>query len=246
MDEEIKDIIKKPRRYIMLSTLQSTGTWWTIYALKKHPEIGGQTHVQTLISLQNDWVFRDGWTGNIHNDHLAEEGKITLLYCHYGGTPAPANFTQWKAQTNYEFMMMVVPSLAPLRDPLICMIRAWHREPKLYPHNFIMDSWIHVAKRGSDLGMNYWCIDPFDLEGFLSAVRNIGLSTPDEWVSELNINKKENDTPGESDLRVYYANRDADAIEKKLPIPWRRLKEEEPVLRPFLEKYGFKDLLWWS
>jgi hypothetical protein len=47
-------------------------------------------------------------------------------------------------------------------------------------------------------------------------------------------------------MRTDYINRDIEAIKKKIPIPWRRLKENEPVLRPFYEKYGFRNLLWWD
>lgn len=231
-------------KYIFLATIQSTGTWWAINALKNHPEIGGASHVQTLMNFQNGWVLRDGWTGNPHNDHLAPEGKTTLIYSHYGGTPA--NFARWKPQNNYEFMMLVTPTLAPLRDPLICMIRAWHREPPLYPYDFLMDGWIHVAKRADTLGVKYWRMEPFDQEGFLKAVSDIGLSCPPDWVASLTPNVRINNTPGELGLHRNYENGNIAAIEKKLPVPWRRLKENEPVLRPFLEKRGFKNLLWWS
>lgn len=231
-------------KYILLITLQSTGTWWAIDALRKHPEIGGLSHVQNLMSLQNGWVLRGGWTGNPHNEALAPDNQVTLLYAHSG--TAPTTFYRWGPQSATEFMMTIAPTLTPLRDPLLCMVRAWHREPPLYPYDWLIDSWEHVAKRGDTLGIKFWRMEPFDHQGFLDAVKGVGLSCPEDWIAGLDPNTRINTTPGECDLREDYQNRDIAKIAKKLPKPWRRLKEAEPVLRPFLEAYNFKDLMWWS
>jgi hypothetical protein len=192
----------------------------------------------------NGWALTGSWKDNPHNDTLAEEGKITLLFGHYG--EVTCNFSRWQPQSPNEWMMGVLPTLSPLRDPLIGIIRAWHREKDLYPFDFIMDNYVHIAKRGRTLGVNFWRMDPFDKEGFLNAVIAVGLSIPDEWVNNLTPDVKINDTPGECDLRIDYANGDIEAIAKKLPLPWRRLKENEPVLKPFLKSCGFKDLMWWN
>lgn len=236
-------------KYILLSTLQSTGTWWVIDALRKHPEIGGLAHTNNLMAIQNGWCLRDGWTGNPHNEALAPDGKFTLLYEHYGAVQSP--FYRWYPQSAQESMMLVVPTLSPLRDPLVCMIRAWHREPPLYPYDWLLDAWINLANKGETLGVKFWRMEPFDQQGFVNAIVRIGLSAgyPQyhyDWLSSLKPTERINNTPGDCDLRIDYANRDAVALEKKLPAPWRRLKELQPVLRPFLEKYGFKDLLWWN
>lgn len=231
-------------KYVLLSTVQSTGTWWAIDALRKHPQIGGISHVQNLMNLQNNWVLRDGWTGNPHNEALAPEGQVTLLYCHYAGIPAM--FNRWKPQGDYERLMSVVPTLSTLRDPLICMIRAWHREPPLYPYDWLMDGWMHVAKRGDTLGVKFWRMEPFDNDGFKAAIDRVGLSCPEEWLNGLDTGKRFNTTPGECDLRQAYTDGDVALIGRKLPVPWRRLKEGEPILRPFLEAHGFRDLLWWN
>lgn len=249
----MSDIVIKPstgdakkhlRKFIMLPTIQSTGTWWAVRALQAHPEVGAIMHPQNLIHFNNDWTLREGWTGNPHDEAFAEDGKTTLLYSHYGGTPA--NYTRWKPSNDYEWLMQVVPALAPLRDPLLCMIRAYHRESSLYPHNYLIDGWLFVARREGTMGINYWRMDPFDIGGFLGAVKAVGLSCPDNWIAELDWKKKINDTPGECDLRTYYANGDLRAIKKVIPIPVRHLQDNEVILRPFLEKVGFKDLMWWS
>lgn len=231
-------------KYVFLCTLQSSGTWWAIDALRRHPEIGGIVHVQNLIFLKNEWSLTGGWTGNPHNESLAKSPQKTLLYSHYGGIPE--SFNPWKPQTNYEFMMEVVPTLSPLRDPLICMIRAWHREPVLYPHDYIMNSWIHIAKRADTLKVKFWRMTPFDSIGFNNAVKSVGLSCEDAWLNSLDPLDLINNTPGECSLRDDYKNGDIAAIEKKLPIPWRRLKDNEPIIRPFLEAHNFKNLLWWD
>jgi hypothetical protein len=142
--------------------------------------------------------------------------------------------------------MQVLPTLAPLRDPLICLIRAWHREPALYPYSAIFNAWVLAAKRWPTLRINYWRMEPFDKDGFLNALKACGLSENAEWEGALQPGVRVNDTPGECDLRGWYAAGDKSKIAKKLPICWRQLREYEPLLRPFLEAYGFRDLLWWS
>lgn len=232
------------RKYILLSTLQSTGTWWVIDALRKHPEIGGLSHRENLMALQNDWVLRDDWTDNPHGEALAPEGKVTLLYEHY--FPSDKPFDRWYPQSPSEFLMTVLPTLSPLRDPLLCMIRAWHREPPLYPYDWLIDAWIHAARRGDTLGVKFWCMEPFHKGGFLQAVQDVGLPTPPRWVEGLEPQIRINSTPGDCDLREAYQNRDIIVLRKRLATPWRRLQEAEPILRPFLEKRGFKNLMWWS
>jgi hypothetical protein len=244
--EAPKLVVTIPHRYIYLSTIQSTGTWWAIKALRSHPDIGGIVHVQNLISMQNGWELRGGWEGNPHNESLATNGKITMLYSHYGGLPKNREFVKWKPRNNYENIMMVVPTLAPLRDPLTCMIRAVHRDPSLYPHDFLIEGWLHVAKRDDTLGVKYWCMEPFDHKAFITAVYAVGLTCPDEWVNTIAFRERVNTTHGQIDLRQFYLQKDYEAIKLRIPEICQRLEENEPILRPFLEKHGFKDLLWWS
>jgi hypothetical protein len=232
------------QRYILLSTLQSTGTWWVIDALRKHPEVGGLAHTNNLMALLNGWPLRDRWAGNPHGEAIAPDGKVTLLYEHYGAVVSP--FYRWYPQSAQESMMLVVPTLAPLRDPLLCMIRAWHREPPLYPYGWLLDAWINLAKKGESLQVKFWRMEPFDCDAFEAAIIGVGLDCYVNWFTSLRPELKINFTPGECDLRVDYANRNTVALEKKLPELWRRLKESQPILRPFLERYGFTNLLWWD
>lgn len=236
-------------KYILLSTLQSTGTWWAINALRKHPEIGGLAHTNNLMALLNNWPLRDRWAGNPHGEAIAPEGQFTLLYEHYGATVSP--FYRWYPQTASEITMLVTPTLSPLRDPLLCMIRAWHREPPLYPYDWLLDAWIQMAKRDDTLQIKFWRMEPFDSQSFINAIIGVGLSPgyPQsyyDWFNSLTPNDRINDTPGECDLREHYKNGNVLMIEKTLSSPWRRLRESQPILRPFLEKYGFTDLLWWD
>jgi hypothetical protein len=92
-------------KFILLSTLQSTGTWWVINALRKHPEIGGIAHTNNLMALQNDLPLRDRWAGNPHNEQIAPEGQFTLLYEHYGAIQSP--FYRWYPQSATDSLMLV-------------------------------------------------------------------------------------------------------------------------------------------
>lgn len=230
-------------RYVLLSTLQSTGTWWVIDALRKNPHVGGLAHVHNVMALRNGWVLRDGWTGNPHNEEISPD-KITILYEHFENPPAV--FYRWAPQMISEYLMSALPTLSPLRDPLICMIRAWHREPQLYPYGRLMNAWIHMAQREDTLGVKFWRMEPFDHAGFIAAVQGVGIPSTAEWEGSLAPAIRINSTPGECDLRQAYADGDSATIAKRLPQPWRRLRESEPILRPFLERCGFSNLLWWD
>jgi hypothetical protein len=89
-------------------------------------------------------------------------------------------------------------------------------------------------------------MEPFDVQGFIDACNAAGLCCPDGWRNSLTPSTRINFTPGECDLRADYVSKDKAALEKKLPAPWRRLKEAQPTLRPFLQRHGFKELLWWD
>lgn len=53
-------------------------------------------------------------------------------------------------------------------------------------------------------------------------------------------------TSGDYPLKEAYMNKDIDFIKEKLDKVFDLLREQEPILRPSLEKLGYKGLMWWS
>jgi ATP phosphoribosyltransferase regulatory subunit HisZ len=47
-------------------------------------------------------------------------------------------------------------------------------------------------------------------------------------------------------LKEMYKAKDLAGLEKLMPREIAKLREEEKNLRPLLEKWGYRDLLWWS
>jgi hypothetical protein len=106
-----------------------------------------------------------------------------------------------------------------------------------------MDAWIQLAKRSDTLNIQFIKMEPFDDLRFNAALKNVGLSS---IAGLYDSSERINSTPGFCDLREDYKNNMTENIEKKIPQVWRRLKEAQPILRPFLEKNGFNNLLWWD
>ena len=54
------------------------------------------------------------------------------------------------------------------------------------------------------------------------------------------------ESAGDSELKHWYAERDLGLLEKAMPSGLRFLRENEGLFRPWLEKMGYRDLIWWS
>ena len=87
--------------------------------------------------------------------------------------------------------------------------------------------------------------DTVNLAQFLGAVENTGLAMLPQWVDSVNIDERIN-AAGSSWVYDAYQNRDTTAIKKEMPNAWTILCAMQRTLRPFLERHGYTDLLWWK
>lgn len=66
------------------------------------------------------------------------------------------------------------------------------------------------------------------------------------WAREWPYVASKGDSRRSYYLKDLYHNHEAKAIKKIVPEEWAALEKARPLLQPFLEARGYRDLLWWA
>lgn len=234
-------------RFIYLPTLQHTGTWFMLNFLRSHPEVDGFFEMKNYPRLALNrprglMVFPDQAPGSkvtLMQEHLTLEERSNAL-----------TFT-----TSKLVMMRICPTVIPLRDPLLSIMTRLNRHPETdhMPHVRAWEAaaitfgqsdatWLPVKFAPVDVARDLESRRVL-LEGVLTA---LGLGYPEHaghfaqsWPADTN-------SSGDYALKQAYQAGDAAFIKRNMPVLWDGLKLREPILRPWLEAQGYKDLLWWD
>ena len=226
-------------KFVFLLTVQHTGTWWTINTLRKHPDITGFVHVRNVLRHYQKQPLIGIDEGNPHGECLSETG-INLAHTHWFHIYEKG---RWQWDTFNDAFVVAVPTLMPLRDPLLSLLTRHNRDSWMYPHTDLLDEWVRLA--ASELPISYFKMDEFSTAEFATALSAVGLSTQQEWLNKIDRNTLHN-TSGSYYLKDAYYARDVKSIEATVPVLWKYLKQAELQLRPFLEERGYKNLMWCS
>ena len=226
-------------RAVFLLTVQHTGTWWSIQTLRTHPEIKGFAHVRNVLRLRTGQPLIGIDSGNPNGESVPDDG-VTLIHTHWFRVYERG---RWQWDTISDALTVFVPTIVPLRDPLMSLLTRHNRDPWMYPHGDLLEEWIRMANCSNPF--TFYRVDEFSIAEFAGAVRSTGLTTPDAWLATMDISQRPN-TSGSYALKDAYRNRDANLISSTVPELWNKLRESEYLLRPFLEKRGYQNLLWWS
>ncbi len=143
------------------------------------------------------------------------------------------------------------PTIIPLRDPLAALISYQHRaetsgriETDLFlPREDVVDRWCYLAGDEPSHRIQYLPLDlaePPTSDRLWEITVALGLSDPAPSAVGLT---RENDS-GDYYLKRAYRRGDMDPLEHHL-IHLDYLRKAEPILRPFLEQRGYRDLMWW-
>lgn len=145
-------------------------------------------------------------------------------------------------------------TVATLRDPLLSIITERHLKGQ---YTWRGDA-SHLVKQFlclKDAVMRSNKITPMLPVDLLSPLavptRYAYLSNTLPFINEDKIDKYANDwtlykPSGDNPLKTLYRLRLADELKQFLPREWQALEAAEPELRPFMETYGYKNLLWWK
>ena len=128
--------------------------------------------------------------------------------------------------------------VSPMRDPLLAMI-SHHTRNSSFPE----DNWVEGSQTINAL------YTPLDLgnrfERLTALAAEVGLDNEEhcrKWAEEWPVIE----SAGDSELKHWYVERDLDRLEEAIPLGLRFLRENEGLFRPWLEKMGYRDLIWWS
>lgn len=150
---------------------------------------------------------------------------------------------------------MTNPTLIPMRDPLAGCIRKQRQFDQnqrghdgaghLFNWVGLAGIWPELCQAPRPLVLLAWDAQTVSREEALKrATERLNL---DQEITKTFIqdNPVQN-TMGNYPYKKAYLERDSDYFKSKLPDLWTKLKEAEPVLRPFLESHGYRNLIWWS
>ena len=233
-------------RVIFIPTVQHTGTWFIIDFLRKHSKV-------------NDEVFfwRDVRI-NLKTPPL-KEGILDIMHVHIAGDrnqswmPEPVDL---KGKCHLPMIMDAFidawGAVIPLRDPLRAVITRQARHPGL-DHTHMVSGYLYLAEL-----WNRWAniiFIPIDTDIplmerkilLIDALSLYNLET-ESYVKEYTFNWKAPDynISSPTRLKVDYQVGNVEEMQKAIPKEWKALKDNEEVLRPFLEAMGYKDLMWFS
>lgn len=138
-------------------------------------------------------------------------------------------------------------AIVPVRDPLAVAISHKIRGNKM---NF--GFWVDAIDRFDEHDVHYIPLDT--TKSYEGRLLNLMLATTAvgyghvaddqcrKWAVEWP--REKHHCSGKHDLKVMYDNNDIKALERSMPDIIRELKGVEPVLKPWLRRMGYENLLW--
>jgi len=209
-------------------TVPHTGTTFLIEFLKADPAI------KAFNSLQ--WLIR--WHGEL-------TPGLNLIHAHFNENLLDlieAYASHW-------------PTIISLRDPLLSILTGYSRSPE-GDYTYLVDHFVHLVEI-VDLGAtDYTPIYlPLDLMEYLPVEERVQqfveILTPLGYLDQKHCTTWAEKwayagSRGEYSLKASYLLRRVDQIKPFIPNEWAALVKAKPILRPFLEARGYKNLLWWN
>lgn len=141
-------------------------------------------------------------------------------------------------------------TVLPVRDPLLSLITRQSRHPT-WRHRYIVDGFCWMAEREDAENAHFYPVDLGDdadsrFRRTLAVAEHWGMPPVAEMGEFAKRWEKQNAT-GSNWMKVAYRNRRLSEIcDQGLRNEIEYLQSCEGVIRPFLERQGYKDLIWWS
>lgn len=239
--------------WIFVPSIPSTGTWFVVHMLANHPAINGWTMLQELVAIAGGaegtaQKCHTGVPGDLIEPSLSEgtnviQRHVALVDCSWA-----------KLSDEMIGMLASLPCLIPLRDPLLSLITQYQKAPQR-DHSADVIVWrpfVEVLLKIERVAnLSFLPLDVLDTHEsrliHLMAVFNT-LQIPnddfaadwaDQWPTTYN-------SRGDYVMKQKYYARDIGYLSRTLGDAWTELQRGEEILRPFLERHGYKKLLWWS
>lgn len=227
-------------RFIFLPTIRHTGTFCIAAFLLDQPDVEGYLQLNSFDAklveegTANHFVL-DGTPGKggklFIREHITID-KINILQTHI-----TIPFSAEK-----HMLMAILPTVIPLLDPLHSLISAQNRKENL---DDLLSAWLTLPFIFNRIiKIKRPVVIPVDLSptvfqfekllDFLPYVQKI-----DSWPTRYN-------NAEDYEAKTAYYNGDVKKLRELLGHYWEDLCATESVLRPFLELFRYKNLLWWD
>ena len=224
---------------VPLLTVQHTGTWFLIEFLRGTEAFRHEVDLAALIKNRHFLTLpNNGPTGchpyrpNLVHGHINETATDCIrMLCAW-----------WRP-------------LVPLRDPLLSLITGRNRSPA-QDFSYLVERWTRLVDVVDPFTPHYITLDllraPQERHKALEEVLGATQMAITEAMSRqhnlwaASWPQYQYNSRGTYPLKVAYANRDLKYIEEKgkMRAELRALRAVEDIMRPFLVKRGYRELLW--
>lgn len=218
-------------KIIFIPTIQHTGTWFLIEFLKRHSHVGGFSEAKDMQLFDN----------------------ITLMHTHFGEGEGkhPNDVLKFFHPEVVKLIADKFRTVIPVRDPLFALLTRQARHPDLR-HDYIVNGFIALA--GFYQSVFVLPVDLYKakaIEDRKTILENllVYLQIPvEEYINKWSYDWPVYNYAGdpENELMELYHTGQREKIQNIIPEEYGHLKSNEPILRPFLEGIGYKNLLWWD
>lgn len=242
--DNIEGIRSKIKKIIFIPTIQSTGTWFCLDLFKEHSQVS--------------WIGpRASW--NLEQLEKAGNNDIWVIHIHFGIVSVADRFVFVnKDAIVQQWCKNADATIVPIRDPLLSLLTAYTR---YVPSKNFMDL-THIVNGFCELIKLIQKYDifilPIDIYSYKNTESKLAIlkrlfdfvELPHEsflikWAKDWPIKN----TVGQSvknHVANLYKTKNISEISKMIPKEYAYLKSKEDVLKPFLQKHGYKDLIWWN
>lgn len=222
---------------VFLASVPHTGTQFTRAFLNEALGEVNEITTSALIGSRDQRYRREGSGDTLAETAGLDPQRTNLVYGHLVRDHMPTLLA----------LAAHVPTVVPVRDPLASVISREVRNTHERPHETQFAAWQEFPK------MMAWkpamvCIDRPSLRFLLEmAAQVVNPQYPIAVAERWRENWPRYNESAPHPLKEAYAAGDRRAVERGLgPQVWRMLRGLEDELRPVLESFGYRALLWWS
>lgn len=214
--------------YIFAPSVQHTGTWFLLRALKRHSRV--------------DDIIEFGQM----RERTSEPDKKYVLHVHIGDGGCPLYLPYHSTYMALDVLMRVLRTVIPLRDPLLSLLSRQKRHPMLL-HTHLINGFLYLAQMQGDCFFLPVDIltNPDERKETLNGLFDyLGLEKEpfiDEWAEQWKV-VNENPIPySEID---WYREGAVNKLRGLFPEEFDYLQSHAYIIKPFLSKHGYKNLIW--
>ncbi|MHB0968068.1 MAG: hypothetical protein ACYC36_16635 [Bellilinea sp.] len=220
------------KRLIFIPSVQGTGTWFLLNLLKPHPQV--------------DYLVT--WLG--FDEQKLELSNMAVVQAHFGEGKTGPEFGAFVPDDTAEgWMRKATATVIPVRDPLLSLMTANNRRLDDAPLDHIINGFLTMSRWA---GENDIFFLPVDLYGgksaserrkiFSSLIRFCGLDFIPHCEEYARRWQVVNTAYGQKN---HYHAGNIEAVKEELGPYFDKLVANKEILRPFLERLGYSNLLWW-